>query len=54
MPKLRNINPLGDVDIVGVGPVKAGEEFEVSDDLAERLLEQPSNYEAVKSALKQK
>ena len=48
MPTLKNINPLGDVDIVGVGSVKAGDTFEVSDALAKSLLEQASNYELVK------
>lgn len=34
MPTLKNTNPLGDVDIDGVGSVKAGAEFEVSDGTA--------------------
>jgi len=59
MPKLRNINPLGHVDVpllrrqgepfdeAGVGCLAPGEVFEVSDEIAERLLEQVDNYELV-------
>ena len=50
MPKLRNINPLGDMDVVGVGSVKAGETFEVSAELAKELLEQVGNYEPVEKS----
>ncbi len=43
---LRNINPLGDVYLPLAGRViAAGEEFEVPDDVAARLLEQVGNYE---------
>lgn len=52
MPTLRNINPLGDVDIAGVGSVKARDTFEVSDEVADRLLEQADNYELAKSSKK--
>lgn len=46
---LRNINPLGEVELPLVGRVlAAGEEFEVPAEVAERLLEQVGNYEAVK------
>jgi hypothetical protein len=75
VPKLRNINPLGQVDLPlidrqgdnGVyaapddrgyeartavpesGCLEAGEEFEVSQEIAEHLLEQAGNYELVKT-----
>ena len=74
MPVLRNINPLGQVDlplinrqgdngiyaepdkngyeartpVPGSGCLEAGEEFEVSDEIAEHLLEQAANYKLVK------
>jgi hypothetical protein len=52
MPKLRNINPLGDVDVpLIVRSLKAGEEFECSDAVAARLLEQVGNYELVNDDL---
>lgn len=48
MATLRNINPLGDIDLPVLGrTVRAGEEFEVTDDVAAVLLEQVGNYEAV-------
>jgi hypothetical protein len=59
MPKLKNINPLGHVDVPllrrqgepfdepGVGCLAPGEMFEVSDDVAARLLGQVDNYELV-------
>lgn len=48
MPTLRNINPLGAVELPLLRRVlDAGEEFEVTDEQAERLLEQTSNYELV-------
>ncbi len=54
MAVLRNINPLGEVDLPLIGrTLAAGEEFEVPDSVAEVLLEQVGNYEpVVKSAKK--
>ena len=53
MAVLRNINPLGEVDLPLIGrTLAAGEEFEVPDDVAETLLAQVGNYEAVKSPKK--
>jgi hypothetical protein len=56
--KIRNINPLGrvdvpilrregDVDGEGRGCLEAGEVVEVPDDVAAALLEQTANFEAV-------
>ena len=59
MPKLRNISPLGQVDVPllrrqgdpfgteGAGCLEPGEVFETTDDIAARLLEQGDNYELV-------
>lgn len=59
MPKLRNINPLGQVDVPllrrqgepfgvsGSGCLEPGEVFEVSEEIAGVLLEQVDNYELV-------
>jgi hypothetical protein len=64
MPKLRHINPMGHVDVPllrrqgepfgeeGSGCLEPGEVFEVSDDIAERLLEQVDNYELVTESKK--
>lgn len=53
MAVLRNINPLGEVDLPLIGrTLAAGEEFEVPDSAAEVLLEQVGNYEPVKTAKK--
>lgn len=49
--EFRNISPLGDLYIPALGlDVAAGETFNVSDDVAESLLEQPTNFEPVKPA----
>lgn len=57
--KLRNINPLGQVDLPllrregepvgepGAGCLEPGEVFECPADLADLLLEQTTNYERV-------
>jgi hypothetical protein len=46
--KLRNTNPLGQVDLPLLGrTLEAGEEFEVTNDVAEHLLQQVGNYELV-------
>jgi hypothetical protein len=51
MAPLKNVNPLGDVDFPLIGrSLKAGEEFDVPDDVAAELLEQVGNFEAVKAA----
>lgn len=59
MPKLRNINPLGQVDVPllgrqgdpvgeeGRGCLEPGEVFEVPKEIADVLLEQVDNYELV-------
>ena len=53
MAVLRNINPLGAVDLPLIGrTLAAGEEFEVPESQAEVLLEQVGNYEPVKSPKK--
>lgn len=44
--KVRNISPVGAVEVLG-RLVEAGATFEVSDEDAARLLEQPGNFEAV-------
>lgn len=56
---LRNTNPLGQVDVPllgrqgepfgteGSGCLEPGEVFEVDKDVADRLLDQPDNYERV-------
>ena len=45
--KFKNVSPLGDLDIPGVGIVPAGHQFEVSGDLAESFLKQPENFTRV-------
>lgn len=47
--EVRNISPVGAVEVLG-RLVDAGATFEVSDEDAARLLEQPDNFEAVKAA----
>ena len=52
MPKLRNTNPLGEVDLPLIGRTLApGEEFEVDDDTAAALLAQAGNFAPVGDAL---
>lgn len=43
--KVRNINPLGAVEVLG-RLVEGLEVFEVSEEQGARLLEQPDNYES--------
>lgn len=62
--RLRNINPLGAVDVPilrrqgepfgteGLGCLEPGEVFDCPDDIAEGLLEQSANYERVTTAKK--
>lgn len=46
MVALRNINPLGAVELPLIGRVlDAGEVFDIADDLGAALLEQVGNYE---------
>lgn len=48
MPTLRNVSPYGALEIPLLGRVVgAGEEFDVSDEQAERLLPQAENYQLV-------
>jgi len=48
MATLRNVNPLGEVDVPLLGRTLApGEVFEVSASVAEVLLAQPDNYQPV-------
>jgi hypothetical protein len=43
--RLRNTNPLGEVDLPLIGrTLAAGEEFDIDDDLGAALLEQVGNY----------
>lgn len=51
--KVRNINPLGAVEVLG-RLVEAGEVFDVSDEQGARLLEQPDNYESADTATEAK
>lgn len=46
--RLKNISPLGALDLPLIGRIlDPGEEFEVPDEVGQRLLEQPANYQAV-------
>jgi hypothetical protein len=45
MAQIKNISPLGDVDVPALGlSVKAGETIEVADNAAASLLEQTDNW----------
>jgi hypothetical protein len=45
MPKIKNVSPLGDLDLPLIGRVvKSGEVFDVTDEQAVVLLEQPTNW----------
>ena len=48
--RFRNVSPLGDLFIAGVGEVMAGAEFDGPDDLAE----QTENFEPVQTPAAQK
>lgn len=52
MPTLRYTGPIDEVDVVGVGTVKQGDEFEANAEQAKALLKQSDNYEAASSAKK--
>lgn len=45
--RLRNINPLGAVDLVGIGLLQGDQEFEVTDAVGVALLMQIGNYTEV-------
>lgn len=48
MTIIKNVSPLGELDVPLLGRfLDYGEEIEVSDDVAERLLPQAENYEPV-------
>lgn len=44
MEKIRNISPVGDLDVPGVGVIKAGDTADVPDDIGETLLRQTANF----------
>lgn len=45
-PRFRNISPLGALDVPALGTIiDAGEVFEVSEEIAALLAEQPEHYE---------
>jgi len=49
--RLRNVNPLGGVEVPMLGLVlTAGQEFDVDADVASLLLEQTGNYELATAA----
>ena len=49
--RLRNTNPLGEVDLPLIGrSLAAGEEFDVDDETGTALLEQVGNYELAEEA----
>lgn len=52
MPTLKYIGPIDEVDCVGIGMLKRGEEFEATAEQAKALLEQGDNYESVKTGKK--
>lgn len=45
---LRNVSPLGDLEVTGVGLVESGHTFTVDDDAAEGLVHQAEHFELVK------
>lgn len=47
MPTLRYIGPIDEVDCVGVGVLKQGDEFEATTEQAKGLLDQSDMYELV-------
>lgn len=51
MPKLKNVSPLGELDVPLLDRIlAAGEEFDVSDEIAEKLLPQAENYQPADKA----
>lgn len=51
---VRYIGPIDEVDVIGVGVLKHGDEVAVSAEVAESLLAQTDNYEAAPAAAKKK
>lgn len=51
MPTLRYVGPIDQVEIPGVAVLKRGDEFEVSDELAVVMLQQPDNFSPVADAM---
>lgn len=50
MPTIRNVSPVGDIDVPLLRRiVGAGETVDVTDDQATSLLDQPGNWKLVKS-----
>lgn len=45
MPRIKNVNPTGDIWNRHTGFLAAGESVEVTDDVAAELLEQVGNFE---------
>lgn len=55
MTTLKNNSPLGAIDLPLIGrTLEAGEKFDVSEDVARRLLEQPDIYARVPAARRRK
>jgi len=54
MPRIRYIGPIDEVDAVGVGTFRHGDELEVTAEQAKALLAQSDNFEAVKSSTEKK
>lgn len=53
MPKIKNVCPMGEVDVPLLGrELAAGEEFEVTEEVAALLLAQPDNFIAVTASKK--
>jgi len=51
MPKLKNVSPLGELDVPLLDRIlDAGEEFDVSDEIAGKLLPQAENYQPADNA----
>lgn len=48
--RFKNVSPLGDLDIPAVGIVLAGEEFEISAEIAPHIAGQESNFAPVDDA----
>lgn len=54
MPTIRNVSPVGDLDVPLLRRIVArGEATEVTDDQATRLLDQPANWELVATHLEE-
>lgn len=54
MPTFRNVSPLGDLEVTGVGFVEHGATFVVDDDAADGLAGQVENFELVADEVKAK